>query len=69
MLNSPTNKSEHGSIDKTIEIVADVEQTMLKLDKTGLPLSPQPSDDPADPLNWPLGLKVDMSSISPNYFI
>lgn len=30
----------------------------LKLDSHGLPLIPQPSDDPADPLNWPLKLKV-----------
>ncbi|KAJ3998081.1 MFS general substrate transporter [Lentinula boryana] len=25
----------------------------LRLDKHGVPLSPQPSDDPEDPLNWP----------------
>ncbi|KAF8519538.1 MFS general substrate transporter [Gautieria morchelliformis] len=30
----------------------------LKLDTNGLPLIPQPSDDPADPLNWPLKLKI-----------
>lgn len=30
----------------------------FKLDSNGLPLIPQPSDDPADPLNWPLKLKV-----------
>jgi hypothetical protein len=27
----------------------------LKVDKYGLPLIPQPSDDPADPLNWSNG--------------
>jgi hypothetical protein len=30
----------------------------LKLDKHGLPLIPQPSDDPSDPLNWPQWLKI-----------
>ncbi|KAK6967127.1 MFS general substrate transporter [Favolaschia claudopus] len=30
----------------------------LKLDTTGLPLIPQPSDDPSDPLNFPQWLKV-----------
>ena len=29
----------------------------LQLDKRGLPLSPQPSSDPLDPLNWPPWLK------------
>ncbi len=29
----------------------------LKLDPRGLPLSPQPSDDPMDPLNWKPWLK------------
>lgn len=29
-----------------------------KLDKNGLPLVPQPSDDPSDPLNFPQWLKV-----------
>lgn len=42
------------------EFVETVEQSpLLKLDKNGIPLSPQPSDDPADPLNWPLRLKVN----------
>lgn len=26
-------------------------------------LNPQPSDDPADPLNWPMALKVDCREI------
>ncbi|KAJ4466982.1 MFS general substrate transporter [Lentinula aciculospora] len=30
----------------------DKEGLTLKLDKHGVPLSPQPSDDPEDPLNW-----------------
>lgn len=29
-----------------------------KLDKNGLPLVPQPSSDPSDPLNFPQWLKV-----------
>ncbi|KAJ7781944.1 MFS general substrate transporter [Mycena maculata] len=33
-------------------------ETSLKLDKTGLPLVPQPSDDASDPLNFPQWLKV-----------
>ncbi|KAF8202617.1 MFS general substrate transporter [Mycena galopus ATCC 62051] len=35
---------EKGSIDASSEVV--------KLDHKGLPLIPQPSDDPEDPLNW-----------------
>lgn len=30
----------------------------LKIDKHGLPLAPQPSDSPADPLNWPYWQKL-----------
>lgn len=30
----------------------------LKLDPRGLPLSPQPTDDPKDPLNWNRWLKL-----------
>ncbi|CAK5269839.1 unnamed protein product [Mycena citricolor] len=30
----------------------------LKLDRHGLPLIPQPSSDPSDPLNWPMWLKI-----------
>ncbi|KAJ7446915.1 MFS general substrate transporter, partial [Mycena galericulata] len=33
-------------------------ETSLKLDKTGLPLIPQPSEDASDPLNFPQWLKV-----------
>ncbi|KAF7307688.1 MFS general substrate transporter [Mycena kentingensis (nom. inval.)] len=29
-----------------------------KLDKHGLPLIPQPSSDPSDPLNWPMWVKI-----------
>lgn len=37
---------------KEIEVAA-TQQPGLKLDKYGLPLQPQPSDSPSDPLNWP----------------
>lgn len=30
----------------------------VKLDPRGLPLSPQPTDDPKDPLNWNRWLKL-----------
>ncbi|KAJ7224103.1 MFS general substrate transporter [Mycena pura] len=33
-------------------------ESRLKLDKTGLPLIPQPSDDASDPLNFPQWLKI-----------
>ncbi|KAF8589440.1 MFS general substrate transporter [Ramaria rubella] len=45
--------TSHGSIK-----AESYEVEHLKLDSDGLPLSPQPTDDPADPLNWPLKLKI-----------
>ncbi len=33
-------------------------EAAVKLDPRGLPLSPQPSDDPMDPLNWKPWLKI-----------
>ena len=33
-------------------------EELLKLDSHGLPLVPQPSDDPNDPLNWPYRKKI-----------
>ena len=36
----------------------DVEQNTNASGYTRMELSPQPSDDPDDPLNWPLWLKV-----------
>ncbi|KAJ7180796.1 MFS general substrate transporter [Mycena filopes] len=55
--------------DKVAVSVSDVEslgvhvslgksEQSLKLDKTGLPLIPQPSDDASDPLNFPQWLKI-----------
>ncbi|KAJ6498291.1 MFS general substrate transporter [Mycena vulgaris] len=40
----------------TVSVVGDPESRAL--DKTGLPLIPQPSDDASDPLNFPQWLKV-----------
>ena len=34
------------------------QEATLKLGRDGIALSPQPSDDPADPLNWSLTKKV-----------
>nr|GAT57741.1 MFS general substrate transporter [Mycena chlorophos] len=36
----------------------DTQDASVKLDKHGLPLIPQPSNDPSDPLNWPQFLKI-----------
>ncbi|EIM91358.1 uncharacterized protein STEHIDRAFT_107930 [Stereum hirsutum FP-91666 SS1] len=38
--------------------VFNVLSSAVKLDSHGLPLSPQPSDDPEDPLNWPLAYRL-----------
>lgn len=35
------------------EKVASVSESSLKLDKSGLPLIPQPTNSPIDPLNYP----------------
>ena len=50
----------NGSLPQTISAEAsrDVEEGRPALASSGEVLNPQPSDDPADPLNWPLGLKV-----------
>ncbi|KAJ7067500.1 major facilitator superfamily domain-containing protein [Mycena amicta] len=37
---------------ESISVVESQPQSQLKLDPHGLPLIPQPSDDPEDPLNW-----------------
>ncbi|KAL1863853.1 hypothetical protein VTK73DRAFT_6353 [Phialemonium thermophilum] len=36
----------------------DAARAGLRLDPSGLPLSPQPSSDPMDPLNWKLSVKL-----------
>ncbi|KAF2157059.1 MFS general substrate transporter [Myriangium duriaei CBS 260.36] len=41
-----------------LEGVDDEKALALKLDRHGFALRPQPSDDPKDPLNWPLPLKI-----------
>lgn len=37
-----------------------LEGVYLARTNAGEALNPQPSDDPEDPLNWPLGLKVSI---------
>ncbi|KIK55030.1 hypothetical protein GYMLUDRAFT_887773 [Collybiopsis luxurians FD-317 M1] len=51
---STTSKDLKLEDEKNIEFIenAGIKETPLKLDKHGVPLSPQPSDDPEDPLNW-----------------
>ncbi|KIJ51447.1 hypothetical protein M422DRAFT_43980 [Sphaerobolus stellatus SS14] len=59
MAQNQTDKGEDSFIEKSqVESVEISETVHLKLDKKGVPLSPQPSNDPADPLNWPLSLKA-----------
>lgn len=41
-----------------VESLATSSSKPLKLDKYGLPLIPQPSDSPSDPLNWPFLQKL-----------
>ncbi|KAF9067090.1 MFS general substrate transporter [Rhodocollybia butyracea] len=38
--------------EKKTESIENVKAPILKLDKYGVPLTPQPTDDPEDPLNW-----------------
>ncbi|KAJ6619911.1 MFS general substrate transporter [Mycena sp. CBHHK59/15] len=63
------DKSSGKVVDDKVSVVSDPEsqdtdvspgkaETSLKLDKTGLPLIPQPSADPSDPLNFPQWLKI-----------
>lgn len=42
---------------RAIEEESSLEES-VKLDRHGLPLIPQPSDDPNDPLNWPYRKKI-----------
>ncbi|KAJ7154357.1 MFS general substrate transporter [Mycena crocata] len=44
--------TEKGSIEAESENVGTGTPPVVKLDQKGLPLIPQPSDDPEDPLNW-----------------
>ncbi|KIK55037.1 hypothetical protein GYMLUDRAFT_888121 [Collybiopsis luxurians FD-317 M1] len=56
-LNQSTWQAEKIEIE-TREHDADEISKTLKVDRNGLPLSPQPSDDPEDPLNWPLSYRI-----------
>jgi hypothetical protein len=52
---------KEGHSDRNIEVVENAGlQPAVSLD--GQHLNPQPSNDPADPLNWPMVLKVGFIS-------
>lgn len=40
-----------------LQLPGNVHAGDIKLDQHGMPLIPQPTNDPLDPLNWPLWLK------------
>lgn len=56
----PTIEAPH------IESATFEKEKPLKLDSNGIPLDPQPSDSPDDPLNWPYWGKVYVSSLLPD---
>lgn len=45
--------SEKSAVNQSDHVDDQVKERPLKLDRNGLPLIPQPSDHPDDPLNWP----------------
>ena len=50
-INSSDTESKH--VHSNSSQISDV-----RLDKRGIPLVPQPTSDPLDPLNWSLWLKI-----------
>lgn len=54
-----SSEAEKASTHYTASVLVPqaLDEAALKLDKHGIPLSPQPSADPKDPLNWPRWLK------------
>jgi hypothetical protein len=44
----------------SLEPSRDLERAYLARTNSGETLNPQPSNDPEDPLNWPLSLKVSI---------
>lgn len=50
--------AEKGTHSGGLREITTTPRPLLKLDKYGLPLSPQPSDSPSDPLNWPWPQKL-----------
>ena len=59
-MTSDLEKSSLNGQDKQLEHIHGDHspQRPLKLDRNGIPLAPQPTDSPADPLNWPRWQKV-----------
>lgn len=56
-----SESNQFGHLEKQSSI--DVEPHALKLDRHGLPLVPQPSDHPDDPLNWPVLQKAYIAGL------
>jgi len=54
--NRPASMDAH-DVEKTGQSDSDISTVSLKLDKHGLPLVPQPTGDPLDPLSWRPWLK------------
>ncbi|KAK8250204.1 major facilitator superfamily domain-containing protein [Phyllosticta capitalensis] len=54
-----SSEAEKASTHYTASVLVPpaLDEAALKLDQHGIPLSPQPSADPKDPLNWPRWLK------------
>ena len=59
-MEKPEQKIVNGSSPESLspERSNDLEGAYLARTRSGEALNPQPADDPADPLNWPLSLKV-----------
>ena len=56
---SPKDVEISSSIDSESKHVhSNSSQADVRLDKKGIPLVPQPTSDPLDPLNWSLWLKM-----------
>jgi hypothetical protein len=53
-------KSEGAYLDVSPECGQDIEGVYLARTNSGEALNPQPCNDPEDPLNWPLSLKVSI---------
>lgn len=54
-MTSKSDAYQEGHIDHDSKSLG---QVILKLDRNGLPLVPQPSDHKDDPLNWPIWARV-----------
>ncbi len=64
-MENPEQKMVNGSSPESLspERSNDLEGAYLARTRSGEALNPQPADDPADPLNWPLSLKVSAKAM------